>query len=95
MFHGEQPYLLARFDSTDSPESAMTNRAHTAYEADQPSSPSKRGMLIPQGWLLLVCTLLLLVLPALHFTGSDQEADKAELEQIEQYPASFNAAESA
>ncbi|GAB5522025.1 MAG: hypothetical protein RhofKO_42760 [Rhodothermales bacterium] len=73
----------------------MTNRALTAPEAAQPSSPSKRGILIPQGWLLLVCTLLLLALPALHLTGSDQDTDKAEAEQVEQFPASFDAAETA
>lgn len=73
----------------------MPNRALSAPEADQPSSFSKRGMLIPQGWLLLVCTLLLLALPALHFTGSDTDAAGTDVEQIEQYPASFDVAEPA
>lgn len=49
-------------------------------------------MLIPQGWLLLICTLLLLALPALHFTGSDTDTTDGEVEQIQQYPDRFNAA---
>ncbi|MEM6647197.1 MAG: hypothetical protein AAF730_13195 [Bacteroidota bacterium] len=52
-------------------------------------------MLIPQGWLLLICTLLLLALPALSFTGGDPDAAGTDAEQIEQYPASFDAAEPA
>ncbi|MEM1096881.1 MAG: hypothetical protein AAGJ10_19970 [Bacteroidota bacterium] len=70
----------------------MSNRAPAALAAAQSSSASKRGMLIPQGWLLLICTLLLLAWPALHFTGSDPDSADSEVEQIEQYPDRFNGA---